>query len=103
MKEKYNILFVCGYGVGSSAMSEIIVSKSLKDLNLNVEVKHTSVGEMLSLIDWPDIIAISKKLKEGIDISAYSDKYWVEIINVLDGKGIANKIKEIIDESNLVK
>src|SRR3712207_5887494 len=103
MKEKYNILFVCGYGVGSSAMSEIIVSKSLKDLNLNVEVKHTSVGEMLSLIDWADIIAISKKLKEGIDISAYSDKYWVEIINVLDGKGIANKIKEIIDESNLVK
>ena len=98
MKDKLNVLFVCGYGVGSSAMSEMVVSKGLKDLNIKAEVKHTSVGEMASFMSWVDVIAISKKLFEGIDPSAYPDKHFVEVINIMDGKGIAAKIKVIVDE-----
>lgn len=66
MKEKVNVLFVCGYGVGSSAISESIVKKALVTEGINAELKHTAVGEMSSYNDWTDIIAISKKLAEGV-------------------------------------
>lgn len=98
MKDKINVLFVCGYGVGSSAMSEMVVNRGLKDLSINAEVKHTSVGEMASMIEWTDIIAISKKLAEGIDFNSYPNKHVVEVVNIMDGKGIAAKIKVIADE-----
>ena len=48
MKDKVNVLFVCGYGVGSSAISESIVKKALAADGINAEVKHTAVGEMCS-------------------------------------------------------
>ncbi len=98
MKEKLNVLFVCGYGVGSSAMSEMVVSKGLKELNIKAEVKHTSVGEMDSMMDWVDVVAISKKLFEGVDVNNYPGKHFIEVINIMDGKGIAKKIKVVVDE-----
>ena len=66
MKDKVHVLFVCGYGVGSSAISESIVKKALVAEGINAEVKHTAVGEMPSMKDWTDIIAISTKLAEGV-------------------------------------
>ena len=59
MKDKVNVLFVCGYGVGSSAISESIVKKALAADGINAEVKHTAVGEMGSQSDW--ILSLSLK------------------------------------------
>lgn len=96
--KKLNILFVCGYGVGSSQMMEIVVQKALKNAGIEATLKHTSVGEMSSMLDWADIIGISKKLLEGIDTSNLAGKKVIEIVNVMDGKGIVEKIKTILSE-----
>lgn len=96
MKEKVNVLFVCGYGVGSSAISESIVKKALVTEGINAELKHTAVGEMSSYNDWTDIIAISKKLAEGVTYQPGA--HVIEVVNIMDGKGIAKSIGEIVDE-----
>lgn len=94
---KLNVLFVCVYGVGSSAMAEMVVSKALKEANISAEVQHTAFGEMEGMIEWADVIAISKKLLEEspIDVTKH---HVVEVINIMDGKGTAQKIGVIVDE-----
>lgn len=95
-QNKVHVLFVCGYGVGSSAISESIVKKALVAQGINAEVKHTAVGEMPSMKDWTDIIAISTKLAEGVSFD--SSEHVIKVKNIMDGKGIAASIAEIVDE-----
>lgn len=100
MEDKINILFVCGYGVGSSAILESIVQKNLLELNILANLSHTAVGEMGQYSRWADIVVISKKLAEGVNFSDFSDVKIIEVINIMDGKGIANKIQEILKDNN---
>ncbi len=94
MKNCVNVLFVCGYGVGSSAMAASMVKKQLVQLNVNAEVKHTGVGEMNSLNEWSDIVAISTKLAEGID---FKGKPVIHMVNIMDAKGISAQIKQVVE------
>ena len=96
MKDKVNVLFVCGYGVGSSAISESIVKKALKNDGIEADLQHTAVGEINSYKDWTDIIAISTKLAEGVVFD--SDTHVIKVVNVIDGKGIAKQIGEVVDQ-----
>ena len=96
MKDKVNVLFVCGYGVGSSAISESIVKKALAADKINAEVQHTAVGEMDSMKNWTDIIVISTKLAEGVEFAP--DQHVLKVVNVMDGKGIAKSVGEIVDK-----
>ena len=93
---KVHVLFVCGYGVGSSAISESIVKKALVAEGIQAEVKHTAVGEMPSMKDWTDIIAISTKLAEGVEFG--TEEHVIKVKNIMDGKGIAASIAQIVDE-----
>lgn len=93
---KVHVLFVCGYGVGSSAISESIVKKALVAQGIDAEVKHTAVGEMPSMKDWTDIIAISTKLAEGVEFGP--EEHVIKVKNIMDGKGIAASIALIVDE-----
>ena len=95
MKDKVNVLFVCGYGLGSSAVSEMLVKKGLAAEGINADVKHTAVGELNSLMDWADVVAISKKLSEGLRFK--EDTHMVEVVNIMDGAGIAKQIGKIVD------
>lgn len=96
MKEKVNVLFVCGYGLGSSAMAETLVKKGLLAEGIAAEVQHTAVGEMNTYNSWTDIIVISKKLAEGLTVPA--DKHFIEVVNIMDGAGIAKRVGEIVDK-----
>lgn len=96
MKDKVNVLFVCGYGVGSSAISEQIVKKALKTEGIHAELKHTAVGEINGFNDWTDIIAISTKLAEGVSFK--DGVHVIKVKNVMDGKGIAKQIGEVVDK-----
>lgn len=60
MKDTINILFVCGYGVGSSVMLQTVVKKALTKYEFKVEMEHTAAGEVGGFTDWADIFAISK-------------------------------------------
>jgi PTS system ascorbate-specific IIB component len=96
MKDKVNVLFVCGYGLGSSAMAEVLVKKGLAAEGISAEVKHTAVGEMSTWHSWTDIVVISKKLAEGITLP--EGKHLIEIVNIMDGVGIAKQVGEIVDQ-----
>lgn len=96
MKDKVHVLFVCGYGVGSSAISESIVKKALVTQGIHAEVKHTAVGEMPSMKEWVDIIVISTKLAEGVYFD--SQEHVIKVVNIMDGKGIAASIHNIVLE-----
>ncbi|VDZ79858.1 phosphotransferase enzyme II, B component [Salmonella bongori] len=62
MKDSVNILFVCGYGVGSSVMLQTVVKKALAKYNFSFAMEHTAAGEVGGFTDWADIYAISKKI-----------------------------------------
>lgn len=98
MKDKINILFACGYGVGSSAIAENLVKKALVDAKINAEVMHTAMGEMNQHKAWADFIVISTKLAEGLNHDDYPDIDIIEVVNVMDGKGIAKRVAAIVDE-----
>lgn len=49
MKDTINILFVCGYGVGSSVMLQTVVKKALTKYEFKVEMEHTAAGEVGAL------------------------------------------------------
>lgn len=96
MKDKINVLFVCGYGLGSSTIAETLVKKNLEKLNINAEVNHTAVGEMQSQEKDTDVIVISTKLAEGIEFK--KNVHVIQIVNIMDGPGIAKKISQVVDE-----
>lgn len=95
MKEKVNILFVCGYGVGSSAMSASMVQRGLNKLNVRAEVDHTAAGEVQNFSGWTDIAAVSKAFVATVG-DTFSDKDVIEVENIMDGDGIAKDIYEIV-------
>ena len=95
MKNKVNVLFVCGYGVGSSAMSATLVKRGLDKLNVQSEVDHTAAGEAQSFSDWVDIVAVSKALSNAIR-GNFDNKDVLEVENIMDGDGIARDIYEIV-------
>lgn len=51
MKDTINILFVCGYGVGSSVMLQTVVKKALTKYDFKVEMEHTAAGEVGGFTD----------------------------------------------------
>lgn len=97
MKNKVNILFVCGYGVGSSVMLKMVVEKALKKYNINSEMEHTAAGEAAGYMNWADIIAISKKLVDTVDTSVFKNKHVIEIENLMDGEKIGKQIFEVVN------
>ncbi|WP_096152953.1 PTS sugar transporter IIB [Enterobacter hormaechei] len=82
MKEKINILFVCGYGVGSSVMLQTVVKKALAKW----------------FTDWADIYAISKKLIDVVSLDPRHGQYLIPIENIMDGETIGKQIYAVVEE-----
>lgn len=95
-KEKINVLFVCGMGMGTSTMAELGVKNNLNKLKIAANVQHTSLGQMESLREWADIIVILKNLFRQIQVK--EGEFIIPVVNVMDGKGIAAQIEVIVDE-----
>lgn len=96
--KKLNVLFVCGYGVGTSVIMENNVRNGLAKFNFEVNMNHSSAGEANSYKDWADIICISKKLVDTIDIPQGSGTHVVEIVNLMQGDVIAGQIMDVVKE-----
>lgn len=101
MKNSVNVLLVCGYGVGSSAMLETVTAKALKERNIEANLDHTSAGELGGYVSWADIIAVNKKLMDMVDVDDLKNKnkHVIEVINMMDGQDIGNKIQDIVETS----
>lgn len=96
MKDKINILFVCGYGVGSSVMLQIVVGKALAKYNFKFAMEHTAAGEVGGFTDWTDIYAISKKLIDVVSLDPKNGQYLIPIENIMDGETIGKQIFEVV-------
>ena len=91
---KINVLFVCGMGMGTSTMAEIGVKNNLNKLHISANVQHTSLGQMESLREWADVVVILKNLFNQITVK--EGEFILPVVNVMDGKGIAARIEEIV-------
>lgn len=98
MKNSVNVLIVCGYGVGSSAMCESILKKALKERNITAELDHTSAGEAKGFANWVDIIAVNKKLISIVDLDSFPGKHIIEVTNIMDGKKMGEQVEEVVRE-----
>lgn len=98
IQKNIHILFVCGYGVGTSVIMENNVRKALAEKGITAEMQHASGGEVGAYKNWADIIGVSKKLVSVLRIEPGSDIHVIEIVNLMDGKGIANEVEKIMSE-----
>ena len=96
--DNINILFVCGYGVGTSVIMENNVRQELDILKIGANMEHAAGGDVSGFKQWADIIAISKKLVNVVQLEATDDVHVIEIVNLMDGKRIADQVVAIIKE-----
>lgn len=95
-KEKIHILFVCGYGVGTSVIMENNVRRALDEKKIEAEMIHSSIGEVGGYLQWADIMGVSKKLVGAIEGFTNDKVHIIEIVNLMDGKYIADQVEEIM-------
>ena len=91
---KVNILFVCGFGMGTSTMAELGVKTNLVNHKISANLQHTSLGKMESLREWADIIVILKNLYRQVKVR--DGEFFIPVVNIMDGKGIAAQVNEIV-------
>ena len=96
MKDSVNILFVCGYGVGSSLMMQMVVGPVIKKKGIKAEMQVTAAGEAGGLIEWADIIGISEKMEEGLSID--KDIPVIRVKNLVEGETISEQILAVVKE-----
>lgn len=99
MKDKINLLFVCGYGVGSSVMLQTVIKKALAkyDFQFEFAMEHTAAGEVGGFTEWADIYAISKKLIDVVSLDPRHGQYLIPIENIMDGETIGKQIYAVIE------
>ena len=97
MKDNINVLFVCGYGVGSSVMLQTVVKKALVKYDFKCDMEHTAAGEVGGFTDWADIYAISKKLLDVVSLDPKQGQYLIPIENIMDGETIAQQIYDVVE------
>lgn len=93
---RVNVLFVCGFGMGTSTLAEIGVSRALLTHNIEANVQHTSLGQMESLRSWADIIVILQNLAQNVKFN--ENEHVLPVVNIMDSKGIALKVNAIVEE-----
>ncbi|MGL5701144.1 MAG: PTS sugar transporter subunit IIB [Kluyvera sp.] len=98
MNTKINILFVCGYGVGSSVMLQTVVTKALAKYDFAFDMEHTAAGEVGGFTDWANIYAISKKLIDVVSLDPKQGQYLIPIENIMDGEKIGSQIYEVVEK-----
>ncbi|EAM7073426.1 PTS sugar transporter subunit IIB [Salmonella enterica] len=99
MKNSVNILFVCGYGVGSSVMLQTVVKKALAKYTFSFAMEHTAAGEVGGFTDWADIYAISKKLLDVVSLDPKHGQYLIPIENIMDGESIGKQIYDVVEKN----
>lgn len=98
MKDKVNILLVCGYGVGSSLLLKMTAEKQMVKYGINAEMKHTSAGEASGLSDWADIIAVNNKLADIVNEREFPGKHIIKIMNIMSGDEVGPAINNVVQE-----
>lgn len=98
MKDTINILFVCGYGVGSSVMLQTVVKKALTKYEFKVEMEHTAAGGWEKLYRLGGYFCYFQKLLDVVSLDPKHGQYLIPIENIMDGETIGAQIYEVVQQ-----
>ncbi|MFK4996734.1 PTS sugar transporter subunit IIB [Bacillus sp. N9] len=97
-KEKVNLLFVCGFGVGSSLMMKMSVEPVLEKYGINCDMQVTAAGEANGYLDWADIVGVNEMLGDVLNIPDNKEIEFISVKNLTDGEAISKQVLEIVKE-----
>ena len=84
------VLAACGNGMGSSLIIKMKIEKVLKDMNLDFEVHHESVGQAKSAAKNYDLVIVSHTLAE--EFQNLGNCKVVGLVNLLSEDEIKEKV-----------
>lgn len=89
------VLAACGNGMGSSLIIKMKIEKVLKDMGLQCEVHHASVGQAKSDARNFDLVLVSAMfVKEFTNVGKAK---IVGLVNLLSEDEIKTKVKEALE------
>ncbi|MFD3158074.1 PTS sugar transporter subunit IIB [Haloimpatiens sp. FM7330] len=88
------VLAACGNGMGSSLIIKMKIEKVLKDMNIECNVHHASVGQAKTETNNFDLILVGKPFVGEFKVTG--DTKVIGLVNLLSEDEIRNKVKEAL-------
>jgi PTS system ascorbate-specific IIB component len=89
------VLAACGNGMGSSQIIKMRIEQVLREMGLQFEVHHASVGEAKGQAKNYDLVLVAQQLtKEFMDVP--SSCKVVGLVNLLSAQEIKEKVTEAL-------
>ncbi|MCF8019711.1 MAG: PTS sugar transporter subunit IIB [Vallitaleaceae bacterium] len=89
------VLAACGNGMGSSLIIKMKIEKVLKDMGLDCEVHHASVGQAKSDARNFDLVLVSHMLVN--EFSNVGKAKIIGLINLLSEQEIRDKVEAALN------
>lgn len=88
------VLAACGNGMGSSLIIKMKIEKVLKDMGLEYQIHHCSVGQATSEARNFDIILVSQAFVK--DFANKGNAKVIGLVNLLSEEEIKTKLQEAL-------
>lgn len=89
------VLAACGNGMGSSLIIKMKIEKVLKDMGLEFDVHHASVGQAKSDAKNFDLVLVGKPFVSEFNVTGAKTKV-VGLVNLLSEDEIKTKVTEAL-------
>jgi len=89
------VLAACGNGMGSSLIIKMKIEKVLKDMGLEFNVHHASVGQAKSDAKNFDLVLVGKSFVNEFNVTGSKTKV-VGLVNLLSEDEIKTKVSEAL-------
>jgi len=90
------VLAACGNGMGSSMIIKMKIEKVLKEMQLECDVHHASVGQAKSDAKNYDLVLVSHMLVK--EFSRAGDAKIIGLVNLLSEEEIRGKVEKALAE-----
>ncbi len=88
------VLAACGNGMGSSLIIKMKIEKVLKELGIDANVHHSSVGQAKTEVNNFDLVIVSNMFVDSFQ-NAGNTKI-IGVVNLLSDEELVTKIKEAL-------
>lgn len=89
------VLAACGNGMGSSMIIKMKIEKVLKDMGVDHNIHHSSVGEAKSQVNDFDLILVAKPFVN--EFNSNGKAKVVGLVNLLSEAEIREKVTEALN------
>ncbi|MBS3995092.1 MAG: PTS sugar transporter subunit IIB [Alkaliphilus sp.] len=88
------VLVACGNGMGSSLIIKMKVEKVLKDMNMQFNIHHASVGQAKSDAKNFDLVLVSRAFVNDFKVNEKTKV--IGLVNLLSEEEIRTKVSEAL-------